>query len=45
MKEAYKKIRKTWKISPVTRVKKNKNKYCKKLTKQDIETILHSEDM
>jgi hypothetical protein len=45
MRDAYKKIRKTWEISPVTKVKKSKKKYCKSLTKQDIEKILQEEDM
>jgi hypothetical protein len=38
------KIRKTWVINPVTRVKKDKKKYDKKFTKKEIREILHEED-
>jgi hypothetical protein len=39
------KIRKTWNISPVTKVKKSKKIYNRALTNQQIKNILNSEDL
>lgn len=43
--DAYKKVRKTWGISPVTKVLKSKKKYNRKKMKKYIKKIMKEEDL
>lgn len=41
---SYKSIRKVWNINPKTKVKENKKKYNRQLTKKQLNNILKQED-
>ena len=43
--DRYRKIRKSWSISPVTKVKPNKKLYKRALTKKEIHKILKEDDL
>lgn len=42
--DIYKKIRKTWNRSPVTKIKKSKKLYNRQLSKKDIDRIRKEEE-
>lgn len=41
----YKKVRKEWLRSPVTKIKQSKKRYNRQLTKKEIRNILKQEDL